>query len=89
MDLDDDYDNYDKRVVHLAHSDVGSDDECPEPSPDPVIAAFPHHNHLRTAHGRVVDPAYASLDKASAAKYSHIKLDDALLLLSFHRHNVS
>jgi hypothetical protein len=100
MDLDDAHDppighNND----HL--SDMGSDDEyqeavtpSPEPSPPPpahppIPSVVPPH-HIRVGLHPVVNPAsYPELDKASAARFSGIKLDDALLLLSFHHQHIA
>jgi Homeodomain len=81
---------------HGGLSDMGSDDEyqeavtpSPEPSPPPpahppIPSAVPIRLHP------VVNPvSYPELDKASAARFSGIKLDDALLLLSFHHQHIA
>ncbi|KAF9469700.1 hypothetical protein BDZ94DRAFT_1243057 [Collybia nuda] len=91
MDLDvDDYD------MHGVHSDIGSEDEYeeavtppPEPTPVPPSSSTSSSriavSHLTLA----IDPAsYAELEKVSATQYSGIKIEDALLLLSFHHHIV-
>lgn len=91
MDLDvDDYD------MHDIHSDIGSEDEYeeavtppPEPMPAPPSSSASSSriaiSHLTLA----IDPAsYAELEKVSATQYSGIKIEDALLLLSFHHHIV-
>lgn len=87
MDADDD--------VHHPHSDIGSEDEFQEavtppsgqsPSPPPSITnsrsgLSPSENfhHLLS---------HAEIDKAWIEQYSGIKVEDALLLLSFHQHIV-
>lgn len=82
-------------------SDVGSEDEyqeavtpSPDASPSPplvtmkAVSARSHHLH-QSGHPRevidmVVDPvSYAQLEKATDRG---VKMEDALLLLSFHRH---
>ncbi|RDB28863.1 Homeobox protein 10 [Hypsizygus marmoreus] len=93
MDLDeDDYD------MHGIHSDIGSEDEyqeavTPPPEPElslpststPASSSRISINQLTLA----IDPAsYAELEKVSATQYSGIKIEDALLLLSFHHHIV-
>jgi hypothetical protein len=92
MDLDgDEYDGH-----HKPHSDNFSEDEheeavtpSPESSPSPLSPTFAAalHHHLHGGLGlRAVEAA--ELDKATAARYSGIKVEDALLLLSFHQHVV-
>jgi hypothetical protein len=101
MDLDD---AHDPPIGHNNNdhlSDMGSDDEyqeavtpSPEPSPPPpahppIPSVVPPH-HIRVGLHPVVNPAsYPELDKASAARFSGIKLDDALLLLSFHHQHIA
>jgi hypothetical protein len=98
MDLGDEYDGHHKHV-HSAHSDNGSEEEheeavtpSPEPSPSPLSPPFTaalHHNFHGGLGFHAIDPVgYAELDKATAARYSGIKVEDALLLLSFHHHVV-
>ncbi|KAG6911360.1 hypothetical protein DXG01_001031 [Tephrocybe rancida] len=94
MELDgDDYD------MHGVNSDIGSEDEFQEavtPPPEtasalPATAATtPSSSSSRIAISELtlaIDPAsYAELEKVSASQYSGIKIEDALLLLSFHQH---
>ncbi|KAG5718697.1 Zinc finger homeobox protein 3 [Termitomyces sp. T112] len=93
MDLDNDDD------MNGAHSDIGSEDEFqeavtppPEPVSDPTAAATstPPSSSSRMAISELtlaIDSAsYAELEKATATQYSGIKIEDALLLLSFHQH---
>ncbi|KAG6814008.1 hypothetical protein H0H92_004501 [Tricholoma furcatifolium] len=94
MDLEgDDYD------MQGPHSDIGSEDEFQEavtPPPEPVsllpaaAASTPSPPSSRIAMTDFtpnIDPAsYAELEKVSASQYSGIKIEDALLLLSFHQH---
>ncbi|CAA7264738.1 unnamed protein product [Cyclocybe aegerita] len=79
MDLDD----YDMTNVH---SDNNSDDEyqeavtpSPEPSPSPPL---PSLNILESFNF----PYPIEIDKASVKQFSGIRVEDALLLLSFHNH---
>ncbi|KAH8099745.1 homeobox-domain-containing protein [Cristinia sonorae] len=86
-----------------SHSDVGSDDEYQEavtPSPEsspapPSILPVPTHvskrPHAAQSPGDIsltVDAlSYAEMEKATAKYHTGVKVEDALLLLSFH-HNV-
>lgn len=92
--IDDDYD------MQPVASDIGSDDDYQEvltpspnnsPSPAPATdatAALPTVGGV-SSHNTVPDTAYyAELEKVSATRYSGIKIEDALLLLSFHHHVV-
>ncbi|GLB35748.1 putative homeobox KN domain containing protein [Lyophyllum shimeji] len=92
MELDgDDYD------MHEAHSDVVSDEEFQEavtPPPEsipalPAPTSAPASSSSRIAISELtlsIDPGlYAELEKVSATQYSGIKIEDALLLLSFHQ----
>lgn len=93
MDLDGD-DDY----MHETHSDVGSEDEYQEavtPPPEqvhtpPVTSVPPSSSSSRISISQLtlsMDPAsYAELEKVSATHYSGVKIEDALLLLSFHHH---
>lgn len=95
MELDGD--DYDMQEIH---SDMGSEDEFQEavtPPPEPASAlpaastATPaSSSHITISELTVsIDPAsYAELEKVSAIRYSGIKIEDALLLLSFHQHIV-
>jgi hypothetical protein len=87
MDLDDGA-NYHYKHVPRPHSDIASDDDEYQEasSPEPPAAMPPHY--IRMGHHRMVDPTCTNLDKSTAPRFSDIKLDDALLLLSFHRHIV-
>lgn len=80
-------------------SDIGSDDDFQEvltpspgnsPSPPPVAAperiAIPSVRNM--SNSTILDQDYTELEKISATRYSGIKVEDALLLLSFHRHVV-
>lgn len=93
MDVDDEYDD--------VHSDAGSEDEHQEavtpspnasPSPHPTFDATsvrPHHESRRPrdAVGVVVDPtSYTHLEKVTPSNCAGVKVEDALLLLSFHKH---
>ncbi|KAG6901863.1 hypothetical protein C0995_007089 [Termitomyces sp. Mi166 len=92
MDLDNDDDMN-------GHSDIGSEDEFQEavtPPPEPVsdipaaATSIPSPSSSRMAISELtlaIDSAsYAELEKATATQYSGIKIEDALLLLSFHQH---
>ncbi|KAF8167423.1 hypothetical protein B0H34DRAFT_681811 [Crassisporium funariophilum] len=91
MDMDaDDYD------MHHAHSDIGSEDEyqeavtpSPEPSPSPppssIINPRNGFSQLETFNHLAY---HAEVDKVSAKQFSGIRIEDALLLLSFHQHIV-
>lgn len=89
MDADDD-------VHHRPHSDIGSEDEFQEavtpspehsPSPPPPSVTNPR-NGLSPSENFHHLLCHAEIDKAWAEQYSGIKVEDALLLLSFHRHIV-
>ncbi|KDR85651.1 hypothetical protein GALMADRAFT_234645 [Galerina marginata CBS 339.88] len=90
MDLDgDDFD------MHLAHSDNGSEDDYqeavtpePEPSPPPPPASVIHPRNDYKSLETVNLPYPVQLDKVSARQFSGVKVEDALLLLSFHHHIV-
>lgn len=79
-----------------AASDIGSDEDYNEvltpspdnsPSPPPVAAADTATTATSVTIGNMTSPAfYAELEKFSAARYSGIRIEDALLLLSFHQH---
>ncbi|KAF7972174.1 hypothetical protein HWV62_18748 [Athelia sp. TMB] len=82
MDVDEDYD---------AHSDAGSEDEHEEavtPSPDASPAPGLLKQHINM--GMIPDTLpYAQLGKLPpASKCGGVKIEDALLLLSFHKHVV-
>lgn len=95
MDLDGD-DDY----VHEIQSDVGSEDEyqeavTPPPEPVPMISATPAL--AASSSSRIsmtnltlsIDPAsYAELEKVTTRRYSGVRIEDALLLLSFYHHIV-
>lgn len=86
-----------------SHSDVGSDDEyqeavtpSPESSPPPPSIIPPPTHVSKRAHAAqspstislTVDAlSYAEMEKATAKYHTGVKVEDALLLLSFH-HNV-
>jgi len=88
MDADDD--------VQHPHSDIGSEDEFQEavtPSPEQSLSPPPPSvTNPRSG----VSPSenfhhllcHAEVDKAWVEQYSGIKVEDALLLLSFHRYIV-
>ncbi|KAF5352698.1 hypothetical protein D9756_005852 [Leucocoprinus leucothites] len=92
--IDNDYD------MQPVASDIGSDEDYQEvltpspnhsPSPAPVAAADATSSISTVgnipSHTPVPDPAYyAELEKVSATRYSGIRIEDALLLLSFHQH---
>jgi len=87
------YNEYD---MQPAASDIGSDEDYNEvltpspdnsPSPPPVAAADTATTATNMTIGNMTSPAfYAELEKFSAARYSGIRIEDALLLLSFHQH---
>lgn len=86
MDADDD--------VHHPHSDIGSEDEfqeavtSPEHSPPPSLSVSnPRSGLSRSEHFQDL-LCHAEIDKAWVEQYSGIKVEDALLLLSFHRYIV-
>lgn len=91
MDLDA---NYDDDEMH-GHSDLGSEDEyqeavtpSPEQSPSPPPTSAPSRIPMSRL-GFTINPAtYAELEKTTAIQFSGIKVEDALLLLSFHQHIV-
>jgi len=79
--------------MHPAASDIGSDEDYNEiltpspddsPSPSPVAAA----DTITTTIPIDNSTFYAQPEKTSASQYSDIKVEDALLLLSFHQHVV-
>ncbi|KAF7784183.1 transcriptional regulator family: Homeodomain [Agaricus bisporus var. burnettii] len=90
--IDDDYD------MQPVTSDIGSDDDyqealtpSPNNSPSPGQGTGPTTTLPTMAsmqsHTIIPDSAYyAELEKVSATQYSGIKIEDALLLLSFHHH---
>ena len=97
-------DAYERLVHTHVHSDIGSDDEyqeavtpplgsSPSPSPKPsfVPAPFiapPAPHHVAVGAGMDIDPVkYAELQKIPG-RISGVKVEDALLLLSFHHHVV-
>jgi hypothetical protein len=94
MDVDEQYDDDD------GHSDIGSEDEhqeavtpSPNASPSPpapfhAASARPHHESRRARDGvdMVVDPV--SYEKVTPSNFTGVKVEDALLLLSFHKHVV-
>lgn len=82
MDVDND--------VHHPHSDIGSEDELEEavtPSPERSPSANPR-NGLSPSENFQHLLCHAEIDKAWVEQYSGIKVEDAVLLLSFHRHIV-
>lgn len=91
LDIDDEY-------MHGILSDVGSEDEYEEavtPPPEsthpaPVTSAPASSSSSRISVRQLaltIDPAfYAEWEKVSATQYSGVKIEDALLLLSFHHH---
>lgn len=79
--------------MHPAASDIGSDEDYNEiltpspddsPAPSPVAAA----DTVTTTIPIDNSTFYAQPEKSSATQYSDIKVEDALLLLSFHQHVV-
>lgn len=80
-----------------SHSDMGSDEEDQEavtPSPSPPPPAFaPDEAAPKRAHVPARSPTeypltYAEMEKATAKFQTGVKVEDALLLLSFHHHVV-
>jgi len=96
MDLDGDDYEYSTHGHSAHYSDAGSDDEYQEavtPSPEPSLSPPPSATRVRvgglSASGMAIDRAsYAEYEKATATRFSGIKIEDALLLLSFHQHIV-
>lgn len=90
--IDDDYD------MQPVTSDIGSDDDyqealtpSPNNSPSPGQGTGPTTTLPTMASMQsptiIPDSAYyAELEKVSTTQYSGIKIEDALLLLSFHHH---
>lgn len=94
---------YSHLVHSRSHSDMGSDDEyqeavtpSPESSPAPPSIVPPSTHSTKRAHAAqspntislTVDAlSYAEMEKATAKYHTGVKVEDALLLLSFH-HNV-
>lgn len=94
-------DKHQKVFVHApssrSHSDVVSDEEDQEvvtPSPSPPPSAFvPSESSPKRAHIPARSPpefplTYAEMEKATAKFQTGVKVEDALLLLSFHHHVV-
>jgi hypothetical protein len=94
-------DNMDVDEYDDVHSDAGSEDEhqeavtpSPNASPSPPVtfdaaSVRPHHESRRPRDsvGMVVDPVpYAQLEKVTTSNFTGVKVEDALLLLSFHKH---
>ncbi|KAJ3482946.1 hypothetical protein NLI96_g6625 [Meripilus lineatus] len=90
-----------KVLVHApysrSHSDMGSDEDDQEavtPSPSPPPSAFvPDDVAPKRAHVPARSPpdfplTYAEMEKATAKFQTGVKVEDALLLLSFHHHVV-
>jgi hypothetical protein len=98
MDLD--RDEYDIHAPSEAGSDDDFQEAVtpsPEPSPSPPLPTYSsasrHRVHVGFGHhmdfgfGPGMDStSYAELEKVTAARFSGVKLEDALLLLSFHHH---
>ena len=89
-----DADDYD---VHLAHSDNGSEDEYQEavtpspgtsPSPPPKTSVDSSRTSDYSRYERPTSPYPVQFDKVSEKQFSGVKVEDALLLLSFHHHIV-
>lgn len=87
MDVDNDH--------HHPHSDIGSEDEFQEAvTPSPECSLLPPSSVTNIRSG--LSPSenfhhllcHTEIDKAWGEQYSGIKVEDALLLLSFHRHIV-
>lgn len=89
-------DGYDYDMQGI-NSDIGSEDEYQEPvTPPPELTPAPSSTSASSSRITISqltlsnEPAsYAELEKISTAQYSPgIKIEDALLLLSFHHHIV-
>jgi hypothetical protein len=82
-----DRDGYERRPRFPIHS--SDDDEeaqeavTPSPSPSPA----PSPSHVRYFNPDSAD--LAGLDQKTTARFSGIRVEDALLLLGFHRHSVT
>ncbi|KAF9531867.1 homeobox domain-containing protein [Crepidotus variabilis] len=89
MDMDD----FD---THPAHSADNSEDEYQEavtPPPEPSPSPPPVFSHTSRSHGKLDlllnhIPPRLEIEKPSVERFPGIKMEDALLLLSFHRHIV-
>lgn len=97
MDVDEEHDD--------SHSDAGSEEDSqeavtpsPEASPSPAppaitaVSSKSHHQSHRShdVMDMVVDPvSYGPLQKIAPSPCTGVKVEDALLLLSFHKHTVS
>jgi hypothetical protein len=85
LDADDD--------IHHPHSDIGSDDEfqealTPSPGHSPPPLSTKPRSGLSPSENFQQLLCHTEIDKAWVEQYSGIKVEDALLLLSFHRHIV-
>lgn len=89
-----DADDYD---VHLAHSDNGSEDEYQEavtpspgtsPSPPPTTSVDSSRTPDYSRFERRNSPYPVQFGKVTENQFSGVKVEDALLLLSFHHHIV-
>jgi len=84
--------------MHRAHSDLPSEEDdqeavtpSPERSPEPPVASTSRAPYESSSSStRVIEDMYrlTELDKASIHQFSGIRVEDALLLLSFHQHIV-
>ncbi|PFH52300.1 hypothetical protein AMATHDRAFT_57354 [Amanita thiersii Skay4041] len=87
MDVDDS-DN------ELHQSDMGSDDEyqeavTPSPGPSPLVAATSASSRVSFDKQSTVNiSSYPELEKTTKTQFPGIRIEDALLLLSFHQHVV-
>ena len=80
MDADDD--------VHHPHSDIGSEDEFQEAVTPPEGSPLPPPSVTNLRSGLSPSENFHHLLSHAEEQYSGIKVEDALLLLSFHRHIV-
>ncbi|KAJ7292832.1 homeodomain transcription factor [Mycena rebaudengoi] len=82
-----DRDGYERRPRFPIHSS-DDDEEAQEavtPSPSPSPAPSPSHVHYFNPDSADL----AGLDQKTTARFSGIRVEDALLLLGFHRHSVT
>ena len=85
--------------MHRAHSDLPSEEDdqeavtpSPERSPEPPVPSTSRapYESSSSSTTRVIEEMYrlTESDKASIHQFSGIRVEDALLLLSFHQHIV-
>ncbi|KAF8899208.1 hypothetical protein BD779DRAFT_1666920 [Infundibulicybe gibba] len=91
MEMDFEYDD----DLHGLHSDLGSEDDyqeavtpSPELSPSPPSVPASHMTLTSLSVATFDHASYGQPEKVTATRFAGIKIEDALLLLSFHQHIV-